>query len=69
MANLTLSPHYEAAFGMAESGKGISMRFPRYERTRKDRTPTSATTSTQLLEMYENQPEAGGRGNANDYSD
>jgi len=71
VANLTLSPHYESAFGMAEAGKGISMRFPRYERTRKDRTPTSATTSTQLLEMYENQPEAGGRGNknANDYSD
>ena len=70
VANLTLSPHYLAAFGSVESGKGISLRFPRYERTRDDRTPTSATTSDQLQEMYENQPEAGAsRGNGGDFSD
>jgi len=70
VANLTLSPHYLAAFGSVESGKGISLRFPRYERTRDDRTPTSATTSDQLQEMYENQLEAGAsRGNGGDFSD
>ena len=54
-ADITLSPTYKAAFGMAEDGKGISLRFPRFIRLRDDKKIEQATNATQLTEMYFNQ--------------
>jgi DNA ligase 1 len=55
-AELTLSPVHRAALGAIRAGAGLALRFPRFTgRIRTDRTPTDATTSKELLEMYRNQ--------------
>lgn len=54
-ADLTLSPVYKAAYGSAQPGKGISLRFPRFERKRDDKNISQATTASQVLDMYFNQ--------------
>ncbi|AMD22043.1 HGL297Wp [Eremothecium sinecaudum] len=52
-ADLSLSPVYKA--GCHVYDKGISLRFPRYLKLREDKTPTEATTSEQVVALYENQ--------------
>jgi len=47
-ASLSLSPIYSA--GSLE--KGISLRFPRFVKERTDKKPTDATTSNQLMRIY-----------------
>ena len=49
------STHKGAIDKTGESGRGIGLRFPRFERVRPDKKPEQATSSDQILEMYYNQ--------------
>ena len=56
-ADLTLSPRYKAgaeALGDG-SGKGISLRFPRFIKQRDDKKTDEATGSRMVVEMYQKQ--------------
>ncbi|KDO18783.1 hypothetical protein SPRG_14919 [Saprolegnia parasitica CBS 223.65] len=50
-AQLTQSSRYLA--GAREGTKGLGVRFPRFLRPRPDKRPENATTSDQLVELYE----------------
>ena len=50
---LSVSPVFRCAADLVgEGGKGISVRFPRFLRTRDDKAPTDATTSAQLADLF-----------------
>jgi DNA ligase 1 len=69
-ADLSKSPAHRGAIGKTgEEGRGIGLRFPRFERVRPDKKPEEATTSDQILDMYYNQDSVGGAGNDNDDDD
>jgi DNA ligase-1 len=54
-AELTLSPIHTCAKGVLKPDAGISIRFPRFIRWRSDKRPEDATTSQELVEMYQRQ--------------
>lgn len=56
-ADLTVSPRYKAgAAALADaSGKGISLRFPRFVKVRDDKRAEQATGSRMVVEMYQRQ--------------
>ena len=52
-AELTLSPHYSAAWGLIKDDAGLAMRFPRFTgRWRDDKAPEDATTTLELVDLY-----------------
>ncbi|KAL4878986.1 hypothetical protein BJY04DRAFT_194531 [Aspergillus karnatakaensis] len=55
-ADLTLSPRYKAAIeDVGSGGKGVSLRFPRFIKSRDDKKPDQATTTKAVAEMYRKQ--------------
>jgi DNA ligase 1 len=52
-AELTLSPHYSAAWGLIKEDAGLAMRFPRFTgRWRDDKSAEDATTTGELVDLY-----------------
>ncbi len=52
-AELTLSPHYSAGWGVIKEDAGLAMRFPRFTgRWRDDKGPQDATTTGELVDLY-----------------
>jgi DNA ligase-1 len=52
-AELTISPHHTAAWGLLQEDAGLALRFPRFTgRWRDDKTPTDATTVAEVVEMF-----------------
>ncbi len=56
-ADLTLSPRYKGGCDALSdaSGKGISLRFPRFIKEREDKKPEQATGSRMVVELYQKQ--------------
>ena len=53
--SITLSPVYPAAATQLGSERGLSIRFPRFMKTREDKSWEQATTAEDFAEMYRNQ--------------
>ena len=60
------STHKGAVDKTGEVGRGIGLRFPRFECVRADKMPEAATTSDQILEMYYAQDSIVGGGDGGD---
>jgi DNA ligase-1 len=55
-AEITLSPIHTCAYGRIKEGAGLAIRFPRFTgRWRNDKTPEEATTTKEIIDMYEHQ--------------
>jgi DNA ligase-1 len=55
-AEITVSPTHTAAFGKFRKDAGLAIRFPRFTgKVRDDKGPREATTSEELLNMYDRQ--------------
>jgi DNA ligase 1 len=52
-AELTLSPHHTAGWGLLKEDAGLALRFPRFTgRWRDDKAPTDATTVDEAVAMF-----------------
>ncbi|KAI0051832.1 DNA ligase [Auriscalpium vulgare] len=54
-ADITLSPVSVAARGLVSDSRGLSLRFPRFLKTREDKSPEQASTPDFLAGMYRDQ--------------
>lgn len=66
VASITMSPVSVAAKGMVSSGRGLSIRFPRFVRVREDKTIEQATTPESLVNMWRAQQKIGANKEEND---
>ncbi|KAK5126445.1 hypothetical protein LTR85_010681 [Meristemomyces frigidus] len=64
-ADITLSPTYTAAIGLASEERGLSLRFPRFLKVREDKSIEEASTNDFLAGLYRKQemraPAPGGK--------
>jgi DNA ligase-1 len=52
-AELTISPHHTAGWGLLQEDAGLALRFPRFSgRWRQDKSPTDATTVEEVVAMF-----------------
>lgn len=61
-ADITKSPVYLAALGLVDEERGLSMRFPRFMRTREDKGIEEASTAGFLAELWFKQVGKGVKG-------
>ncbi|OIR58482.1 MAG: DNA ligase 1 [Amphiamblys sp. WSBS2006] len=54
-ADYTLSPVYTAAYGLVDSERGVSLRFPRFLRKREDKGPEDASDAGLIADLYTQQ--------------
>ncbi|ETO15788.1 DNA ligase I [Reticulomyxa filosa] len=54
-ADLTISPVHCGGVGVVHESKGIGLRFPRLVRKRDDKSVDDATSTDQVIEMFQNQ--------------
>ena len=54
-ADITLSPTYTAAIGLISEDRGLSLRFPRFLKSREDKSIDEASTSEFLANLYRKQ--------------
>ncbi|KAG1737677.1 ATP-dependent DNA ligase [Suillus lakei] len=54
-ADITLSPVSLAALGLVSSSRGLSLRFPRFIKTREDKSPEQASTTYFLAQIWKDQ--------------
>ncbi|WP_338599809.1 ATP-dependent DNA ligase [Sulfolobus tengchongensis] len=55
-AEITISPLHTCCQNLVVKDAGLSIRFPRFIRWREDKSPEDATTTDEILEMYNKQP-------------
>jgi DNA ligase-1 len=66
-ADLSKSSLHRGAIGKTgEPGRGIGLRFPRFERIRDDKKPENATSSDQVLDIYYSQDAVQGHDDGGD---
>jgi DNA ligase 1 len=72
-ADLTLSPTYVAGRTVLGGERGVSLRFPRFVRSRPDKPPEAATSAAEVVRMYRQQTHVtildGGGGGGDDDED
>ena len=54
-ADLSMSPIYTAGYDLTPDHRGVSLRFPRFQRTRDDKKPFEACTSEEIVKLYNSQ--------------
>jgi DNA ligase-1 len=59
MYSITVSPVSTAAHGVVSESRGLSLRFPRFIRTRGDKPISDASTAEFLVSMWKQQQDAG----------
>ena len=54
-ADLSMSPIYTAGYQITPDNRGVSLRFPRFQRVRDDKKPYEACTSEEIVKLYNSQ--------------
>ncbi|TRM69448.1 ATP-dependent DNA ligase [Schizophyllum amplum] len=69
VADVTISPVSLAAKGLVSQARGLSLRFPRYIKTREDKGIEQVMTAGELARVYEQQEARGRHDGGNDEGD